>query len=254
MKRMFLSLLSILFFIHFVNSQEIDDIKFYTEDYPPFNYMESEELKGLSVDLLMLMLEKLDSKIKREDITVYPWARSYRYVQQKPNTSLFSMQRSTQREDLFKWVGPIIRNTTVLMAKKERNIVINSIEDLKKYKIGVVRDDVGQFILKEVGIYGENIYDITFPWQVVKVLNSGRIDLWVFGEMASYWIIEKNGLNPYDFEKVFEFDTGEALYYAFHIDTPDTIINDFQSALDELKEDGNLKIIIDKYMNNTIGN
>ncbi len=68
-----------------------DDLTIITEDYPPLNYVEHEELRGPAVDIVRAIRDKLGigSKIK-----VYPWARGYRYLETRKNTALFSTTRS----------------------------------------------------------------------------------------------------------------------------------------------------------------
>ncbi len=68
-----------------------DDLTIITEDYPPLNYVEDEELRGPAVDIVRAIRDKLGigSKIK-----VYPWAPGYRYLETRKNTALFSTTRS----------------------------------------------------------------------------------------------------------------------------------------------------------------
>lgn len=245
-------LLVIILFSHsLILTQNVDDIVFYTEDYPPYNFVENGQLKGLSVELIVLMLERLGSKLTVDDILVYPWARGYNTIKNTPNTCLFAMQKIEERENLFKWVGPILPNRIVLIAKKDSNIVINSIEDLKQYKIGVIRGDIGELLLKEKGLSGNNVYDITFPWQIAKVLNAGRIDLWAYGEPAANWILNKNGFSSEDFETVYKLRQGGDNFFAFHKDTSDELIMSFQKALDDIKAEGIYDKILAKYLKNT---
>ncbi len=85
----------------------VDDIIFMTEQYPPYNLEEDNKLQGIAVDTLALMLQRAGSKQTREDIEMLPWARGYKRVLSEPNTCLFSTTRTEERENLFKWVGPI---------------------------------------------------------------------------------------------------------------------------------------------------
>ena len=57
------------------------------------------------------------------------------------NTVLFTTARSPEREQLFKWAGPIVSGRFVLLAKVDKNINITAPEDLKKYRIGAIKDD-----------------------------------------------------------------------------------------------------------------
>lgn len=100
-----------------------------TEQYPPYNFEKNGKLRGIAVDLMVLMLDILGTEKGRGSITLVPWTRGYRRVQSTPNTCLFSMTRTETREKLLKWVGPIGVNRVVLMARRDRNIRIRTLAD-----------------------------------------------------------------------------------------------------------------------------
>jgi len=225
----------------------VDDIVFMTEQYPPYNHEEDNKLQGIAVDTLALMLQRAGSKQTREDIEMLPWARGYKRVQLEPNTCLFSTTRTEEREDLFKWVGPIGPITVGLIARKERGIKIDSAEDMKKYKIGTIRDDVAELYLVNAGISVDNMDRVAETILNIKKLNRGRIDLWAYGESGAMWELKANGFSPADYESVHVLHSQE-LYFAFHKDTSDSAIAKLQAALDSIKADGEYDKILDRYL------
>ena len=102
-------------------TQSVDNLTIMTEIYPPYNFKEKGELKGISVDLMVLILKKLGSRQTRNNIKLWPWARGYREVLGKKNTCLFSTTRTIEREKHFKWVGPITSTTISILARKKKN-------------------------------------------------------------------------------------------------------------------------------------
>ena len=70
---------------------------------------------------------------------------------------------------------------------------------------------------------------------LIKMLNAGRIDLWSYGEITAKWLLKSYGFNPEDYEMVYVLSETET-HYAFHLDTPDSLIQKFQQTLDELKK------------------
>lgn len=248
LKQMLALVVSILLCLSLALAQDPDHILYMTEDYPPYNFMEDGSLKGISVDLMMLMLEKLESKVSREDIRLYPWPRAYQLVQNKAQTCLFAMTKTEAREKLFKWVGPFFPEQIVLIALKVRNIRINSIQALDKYKIGVVTDDIAELILAEKKIPKENIHPSPHPEQIVRKLNADRIDMWAYGDIVGMWIIKKIGLNPQDFEIVYPLGVAGDNYFAFHRETSDHLIEKFQTAFDGIQKQGKYLEILDRYL------
>ena len=105
------------------SGQDLPEFQIMTEDWIPYQYEENNQLKGIAVDLLVLMLDRAGSSQGRQAIKLYPWARGYSILQSRENTILFSTTRIPERENLFKWVGPIFQNATFLIAKKSKRIM-----------------------------------------------------------------------------------------------------------------------------------
>jgi len=226
-------------------ASNIDKFTLMSEQYPPFNMLVDKEPKGISVDILEIVLKKMDSKLTKKDIQFLPWARSYNIIQKKKNTILFSMARTKQREKLFKWAGPVGSSFVALIARKDRKIQIKTIEDIKKYKIGSVKDDVAELALKEIGVTGmDSLSGTNAIEKSIKKLNSGRIDLFAYMYELKSWNI-KNFI-PSQYENVYTLKQND-FYYAFHKDTDDALVKKFQKILDDLKDDGTLNYINSEY-------
>ncbi|MDM8538468.1 ABC transporter substrate-binding protein [Desulfobacterales bacterium HSG17] len=231
----------------FSSELAIDNFIFMTETYPPFNYEDGGKLQGISVDLFEKMLEKIGSAKTRENIELLPWARAYKDVLTKQDTCLFAMTRTEEREALFKWVGPFAPSRIVLIAPKYKRITINSINDVTKYIVGVVRDDIGEQLLVQAGIT-KGILSIVHNQNInANKIDAGRIDLWTCGDIISKWILKENGYDPAAYESVYVLKDGSQ-YFAFNISTDDALIHKLQTALDEIKAEGELQTIMDHYL------
>lgn len=217
-----------------------------TEDWVPYQFIEGSELRGISVDLMVEILKRAGSSQSRSDIRMVPWARAYRYLQTEKNTILFSMTRSSERENLFRWVGPLFRNTTYLIAKKDKNIKITSPVDLQKYNFGTIIDDASELFLLRLGLQKAGFIRNSDTRSNLKMLNRGRVDMVVSGWEAFASDADKLGLNQADFEKVYTVDSSE-VSIAFHKDTPNWIIQKFQKAFDDIKAEGVYDRILEKY-------
>ena len=228
-------------------SQPIDHLILYTEQYPPFNFESNGKLQGISVDLMVKILEKAGSKLNRNNIVLQPWARSYAQVQNEENVGLFAMTRSKEREKLFKWVGPIAPQTLALTALKSKHIKINSLDDIKKYSVGVIRDDISEQVLLKDGIPKSNLQEVAETIQNIRKLNMGRIDLWAYGAEVAKWELKSNGFNPDNYETIYNLQKAET-WYAFNPKTSDSVITALQNAYNELVKDGEYQKILDSYL------
>jgi len=223
------------------------DLTIYTETYPPFNYEEIGEARGLSVDLLLEMFARANIKKERHDIIVAPWATGLAEVQSKPNTVLFSTVRTAARENQFKWVGPIGTSSIVLIARRDNDIDVSKTEDFKKYKYGIVQDSSGDEALREAGADSQSFIYLNSPLSAAHMLARGRVDAWAFERIVSFWVLQKLGYRAQDFKVVHAFNKHQ-YYFAFNPDTDPALIAKLQSALDAIIADGTIISIVEGFI------
>lgn len=213
-----------------------------TEVYPPYNMLDfAGEPVGIAVDLLNEMFLLTDG-LPPVDIEVTPWSRAYREVRETPGTILFSMTRTPEREDLFKWVGPIARTSVALITK-----VGTESSDLKALSIGVVRDDVAHQTLNALDI-GD--YALSFERNIssmIRKLSNGRLDAIAYESNVTRYAMRRSGIPANDFYDARILLSGD-VYYAFHKSFDDEYLKRLQLALDQLREAGRTELITSRYL------
>lgn len=213
-----------------------EGITFYTEQYPPWNYEEDGEMKGIAVELLNAAIEEAGAPLESSTIKIDVWSRGYDKVLKTPNTAIFATIRLESREDDFAWAGPIITEHKVLFAPKDSGIMITSADDLKDYTIGVVAGDAARDELIEAGVPAENIDEGATPVDMLTRNLLGATDLFCYGEEAGrYYSVQTTGVNN-TFEVVYALSEYD-LYYAFNKETPDEVVSAFRDALTAVKTD-----------------
>ena len=210
------------------------DLTYITEQYPPYNYQEDGKLQGISVDLLEKVWERSGVSLNRSIVKLLPWTDGYQRALNENNTVLFAIARSPEREQLFKWAGPIGTDRTVLFTKADRNINISSPQDLKKYKIGAIGDDIAVQMLLDDGIKKEDLILEATSKQIIGMLKNRSIDAWAYGDITGIWLIQQSGGNASDYKVAYVLGENNA-YYAFNKETPDSLVQSFQQALDYIK-------------------
>mgnify|MGYP003973335881 FL=1 len=211
-----------------------------TEEFPPYNYTEAGKIDGISTEIVREILKNINHP---DNLEVLPWAQGYDLLQKEDNIILFSTTRSPIREDLFKWVGPLVPNNTTFFAKKGSGISISSLDDGKKVKsIGVYKNDFGELLLKKRGF--ENLDPEIDNYLNVKKLVEGKIDLWIINELTGRHMAMVAGLAD-KIEKVYEVQK-DYMYMAFSKNTPDIVIKEWQYVLELLKDDGIISQIYSK--------
>jgi polar amino acid transport system substrate-binding protein len=210
------------------------DLTYITHQFPPFNFQKDNSLQGISIDLLELVWNRMGENLNRSIIEFLPWTEGYQRTLNEKNTVLFVAAKLPEREQLFKWAGPVGSDTKVLLAKKDKNLTIAGPEDLKNYRIGVVKDDSAvQFVLNN-GVRMEDLVVERTSKPIIEMLQNDSIDAWAYSETAGRWLIQDSGVNASDYRAAYRLGQIEA-YYAFNKETPDPIVQSFQEALDSLK-------------------
>ena len=234
-----------------VYANDIDKIKIYTENYPPYNMKINGVSQGIAIDILDAMLKQMNSKLTKKDIKIKPWATGYKIVSKKKNTMLFSTTRTKQREKLFKWVGPITTTEINLVTLNNSSIKVSDINDICKshYKIGVVLNDVAQQVLLSKNISPKQIVTTAGKQAIVKNLKAllgHKIDIFACNFIGAKYSAKLNYIESNLFKKIFTVKKSY-LYFAFNKNTNDHIIKEYQKALDTIKQNGIYDKILKKY-------
>ena len=163
-------------FLSYICKSYGQKILFVTENNPPLQITDKgKPLTGFAIELVESVIDKAGINAI---IQAYPWARSYIMAQEKPNVFIFSISRTKERENLFQWVGTYYKETDAFFALASRkDIVLNSIEDAKKYKTAVPRGDASALRLEKHGFTKIHLYYVTDQKQSIQKLKLGRVDL-----------------------------------------------------------------------------
>jgi polar amino acid transport system substrate-binding protein len=229
-----------------IHAEELPRFNIITEDWAPYQFEKDGKIHGIAVDLLELMLQIVGSKQNRKDIKLYPWARGYHVLINEENTILFSTTRTSEREELLKWVGPIFSYSTILVGLKSKKMKIKTKKDLHKYRIGTIINDSSELFMKRLGVPIDKLHRNNNAVNNTRKLELDRIDL-VVTNWVEFKIIAKDlNINTNLYETVYTVDTS-IVSYAFHKTTPEWIIKKFQKALNKIKEEGKYNEILNKY-------
>jgi polar amino acid transport system substrate-binding protein len=213
-----------------------------TENLPPLNYLKDGVLVGPSVEIVKEIQRRVGSS---EKIKVYPWARAYELVLEEENVVLFGMTHSKQREDQFKWIGPLATKRDILVAKKGAGIKINTLEDAKKVKsIGTLRDDTRERFLEKHGF--TNLAPVSDEQKNAQKLVLGRIDLWAYKKPGLKTVCDLAGVNYNDIEEVYHLREIN-VDIAFSKKTSDTVVEKWRNAFNEMLADGTIMKIRNKW-------
>lgn len=224
----------------------LEDIDWLTEEYAPYNYTEDGEIKGLAVDTLTAMWQRLGVARSASDIRMLPWARAYRIALERPNTCLFSTTVTESRRELFRFVEPIVDTRVAIIAPRASQLQIAGLDALRELPIGVVREDIGELLLQEAGIDGK-LQRTDSARALVRMLEGGRFPAVSYSFDTVRWNMRLAGIDASRYENVFTLSES-VLGFACHKDTDPTLIQRLQDTLNALHAEGQLAAIHAKYL------
>jgi polar amino acid transport system substrate-binding protein len=175
-------------------------------------------------------------------IEVLPWKRAYAAALARADACVFSTTRTPEREHLFKWIGPTDEGEWVLLARADRKLQINSLEDARTLRIGTYSGDARHEYLSSRGFLVEPAPNDLLNQ---KKLLMNRIDLWAASLRKGSAVLEQNGWAG-TIVPVFTFARIK-VYLACNAALPDALVDKMNAALDAMAKDGTTRRIERKY-------
>lgn len=159
------------------SAEPTNKITVVTEEWPPYNYLSgSGEIIGSATQIVESTLQHANVPYT---LNIYPWARAYKNALEQPNVLIYSILRSPEREKLFHWVCPLNTIQYYFFKLSARaDIQVNSIDDIKKYTLGLIRDSYMHNYLKTNGfVEGEHLQITGNNQANIKLLLAKRVDI-----------------------------------------------------------------------------
>lgn len=216
-----------------------DTLTFLTTDIPPFGALKDGKPVGFAVEILHEIMRRLG---RTDTIEFDDWNVVYKRTLREPYTVLMPPSRTPEREDLFKWVGPLIPEKIVLFARKDSGLVINSLEDAKRVGgIATVTGYASEKLLIQKGF--TNLVSQRSPTQGPDALKFGRVDLWINSNITMKQTALAANVDPILFKPLIVIKEIPS-YLAFSKSVPDDVVNRWQTSLDDMKRDGSWERIV----------
>lgn len=246
MKKRLLSICVLLFvFSIFAHSAGAQDITVVSTSWIPFVYEENNEITGVATKIAKAILKKAGI---RAEINLYPWKRSMKMAEEKKNVIIYPIIRIKEREPRFIWAVPMFSVKICLYKLKKRtDIVIDSLEDAKRYSIGVIREAAMHQMLRGQGFEdGKQLKEMDSNEQNVRLFFRGRTDLIAENPLVMAYEAKKFNLPVSEAEKVHLLFEHEA-YMAFGKQSSGKSAERLKAAFEQLRSDGTIEAILDEY-------
>jgi polar amino acid transport system substrate-binding protein len=226
----------------------LDEVTFYTEQFPPLNFREDGQLKGIAVDIAEAVLKKAGSSQRRGDFRLVQWSKGYGRAMARSDTVLFSTARVPEREDDFIFVAPFALARLVLFVRERVSPKPSSVRELIRsdLDVAVLRDDVGQQVLQQRGVPRAQLVTTGSKASAIELLRRERADAWAYSANAGGYALKQHGMRD-AYAIALTLKSG-ANYFAFNPETDPAAIRAFRNAFYALKREGRIAEIRNQYV------
>lgn len=206
-------------------------------EFPPYEFHENNDIVGIDADIAKAIAEKLGMELEIQDMafdSLIPAVQSG-----KADFTAAGMTVNEDRKKNVDFTDTYAEAAQVIIVKDGSDI--KSPDDLKGKKIGVQTGTTGDIYAED--IENGEIQRFNKGMEAVMALNQGKVDAVIIDrEPAKVFVKENAGLKILD-----EAFTEEE--YAIAVKKGNTeLLDKMNGAIKELKESGELKKIVDKYI------
>ena len=207
--------------------------------FPPYEMTtDAGEFEGIDVDTAKAIAEKLGLELQIDDMD---FDAALLAVQQgKADMVMAGVTVTDERQNVMDFTDSYATGIQSIIVKEDSDIA--SVDDLAGKKIGTQRGTTGYLYCSD-DFGDENVVAYDNGLTAVQMLNNGQVDCVVIDNAPAKEFIAANpGLKLLDTAYVEES-------YAIGIGKGNTELKDaINTALEELKADGTLQAIVDKYI------
>ncbi len=206
--------------------------------FPPYEYYEGDEIVGIDAEIAKAVADKLGLELKIEDMEFDSIITAVQTG--KVDIGLAGMTVTPDRKKSINFTDSYATGIQSIIVKE--GSTIQSADDLKGKKIGVQLGTTGDIYAKD-DFGEENVEEYNKGADAVLALTNDKIDAVIIdNEPAKSFVSTTTGLKVLDTEYLQED------YAACISKDNEELLNAVNGALKELKEDGSIQKILDKYI------
>lgn len=207
--------------------------------FPPYEYVDGEEYKGIDVEVAQAIADKLGMELDIRDVefgSIIAGVQSGKF-----DMGMAGMTVTDERKQSVDFSDTYAIGIQSVIVKEDSDI--QSVDDISSAnKIGVQQDTTGD--IYSTDDYGEDsVTRFKAGTDAVQALVSGKVDCVIIdNEPAKSYVAANSGL------KILDTSYAEEEYAICVKKGNDELLGKINDALKELKEDGTIDTIVAKYI------
>lgn len=214
--------------------------------FPPYEYKDGDNFAGIDVEVAEKIAEKLGMELEIQDVefgSIIGGVQTGKF-----DMGMAGITVTDERKESVNFTTTYAKAKQVVIVKEDSSIA--TLDDLKgdgSMKFGVQQDTTGDIYASDTienGGYGEdNVIRYKTGNDAVQALVNGKIDAVIIdNEPAKSFVAANSGLKILDGAWVEE-------EYAIAVSKENAeLLDKINNALEELKNDGTIQTIVDKYI------
>ena len=226
------------------------ELKFTTQDFPPFSYSINGVVSGPAVDLIRRVCAEMNTKCS---FRLLPWTRAQQQVRNGEANGMFIIGWNKKRAKWVHFTPPIMNTEYGIFVKKSDSLKFAKLSDIAGYKVGVYGPSNTSNSLEKVRakMANDGLNAISIDMRPddesgFKKLALGRLDAVFSNRDVGHALVAKLGLK----DKIRYSGAQRKLkyYIGFSMAHNDkSVLQAFDAANRKLHKSGTVKKILDKY-------
>ena len=208
--------------------------------FEPYEYIENGEIVGIDAEMAQAICDKLGYELVIDDMEFDSIVTAV--ASGKADFGMAGMTVTDERKESVDFTDSYTTATQVIIVP-EKNNVVKGIDDLETASIGVQRGTTGDiYVTDDYEKSGAKIERFSTGADAILALTTNKVDAVVIdNEPAKAFVAQNEGIKILD-------DPFADEDYAICVAKDSELTEKINNALNELKEDGTVKKIIDKYI------
>ena len=221
--------------------------KRFVGDYiSPFQYISEETVSGVFTEIVQLMMKELGVE---ENIEFMPFKEAYDHTLNDSGVFMMTILRTPQRENMFRWIGPVVPDKHHLYCLEERKDISSVTEkDLADFSFSCVSNNYAYKFFTDNEVPENKIKSVDSHLLSIQNLLQGKADMIPMSSLQVAHQLKIMNRDPKTVKPVYEFSGFRTdAYMATNLSTPDSIYEMYADAFEKIRNSSAYENILKKY-------